>query len=847
MTDLNTSLASSGYLLSLFGASSSPASAPIMSALAGYQPYVADENQKIQTYSQQTQVQQDVTYFQNNISKVKSVADLTNDPKLLAFITKAFGLDADSAYPAKIAAVLNSNLSDTTSYANSLLDPRYQQLAKEFNVATNGMPVFSNGSVTGDVVNRYLTNSYEESLDSTNPALRDAAYFLRNVGNIKSAYDILGDPVLRSVFETTTGLPAEIANLPVQDEASLVSSKVDITQFETSHSSATGSGTATPTALSLAQSDLSQLATTTAKVTAAQTAVQSVVNQIQAIQQSYGNLAAIQDPNGQFAAQIPVQEAAAPTLVDQQGLLATAQSATGTVTANIKQLQALIQQVGNPNNTAPVSQLQAEFATLVTETTAAVSGASYQFDNGTGGASTTSQNLLDGSMTGPVSVQYDSKGDAVTVNPQDLGSSSSFQQQLSAAASAFQAITGSGDGTNIQAASAALTGAQSAANVVSQSVATDAANFQTAIAGVPQWAGTYDTAGLYRGTQSLADAGSRVTQINQLLSQIQNMAQQASQMADTADHSALQTQYTQLIGQLGQAINQPGATNVDNLLVANPGGTPGYYSYGLDTSGKYQLQASTSDLASGVLTPLQNLDVSSAADAGSVISAVTGSIQTAMAQTGTHLGIDSQVFSLAGGTLDPRAAVDNQYRQLATNMPNIVSQAASGGANLLDTATRPITLTVSSTNQSFTIAPETFDQNVTQVLSAGSQALPSGPNDQSGAIAQLAQAGFSASNVLDDLTGELNQLKYSTGITQANIGVLQKQQSGTSATAGLPVKSTAFAQQFVQKYLATIDAQNAAAGSGSDSYLVQLMQPTQTLDQTVASAISLGTNLNLSV
>src|SRR5258708_5624271 len=136
MTDLNTSLASSGYLLLLFGASSSPASAPTMSALAGYQPYVADENQKIQTYSQQTQVQQDVTYFQNNISKVKSVADLTNDPKLLAFITKAFGLDADSAYPAKIAAVLNSNLSDTTSYANSLLDPRYQQLAKESNSPT---------------------------------------------------------------------------------------------------------------------------------------------------------------------------------------------------------------------------------------------------------------------------------------------------------------------------------------------------------------------------------------------------------------------------------------------------------------------------------------------------------------------------------------------------------------------------------------------------------------------------------------------------------------------------------------------------------------------------------------
>lgn len=840
LSSLNASLGNSGYLLSLFGASSTTQTGPTMSALAGYQPYVANENQKIATYSQQSSVQQAISYFQANIGSVKSATQLTQDPKLLNFVLTAFGLQSDSSEPALIAGVLNSNTSDQSSLANTLLDPRYQQLAKEFNVAQDGTANFSNSSVISDVVSRYLTNAYEYSLDNVNPALQNAAYFLRNIGNIKSAYDILGDPVLRDVFETTTGLPATIANLPVQDEANLVNSKVDIKQFETSGSSTSSSST-TPGALTNAQNDLAALTGANATVTAAQTQAQSVVNQIQAIQQAYTNLATIQDPNGQFAAQIPVQEAAAPVLVEQQGVLAAAQSALGTVTGNITQLQQLIQQAGSSTNTTPISTLQAEFTSLTDQIQSAIAGASYQFDNGTGGTSYTNVNILDGSTTSPITAQYDSSGDTTTVSGQNLGSSSSFQTQLAGANAAFQAITGSGDSTNIQATSAALNSAQTAANVVNQSVNNDATNFQTAISSVPQWAGTYNTAQLYQGTQSLADAGSRVTQINQLLGQIQQVAQQSSQMTVGSDRSSLQAQYTDLVSQLSKAITQTTNPNVDNLLQSNPGSTPGYYSYSIDTAGKYDVQAHASDLSSSVLAPLQNLDVSSSADANAVISDITGSIQTAVSNAGTQLGIDSQAFTLAANTIDPRAAVDNQYRQLVTNMPNVVSQAASNGTNLLDATQSGMTLTVSSTNQTITINPEDFDSQVTQVLSAGSELLPSNAGDTTGAIAQLSQAAFNANNVLDDLNNELNQVQFATSVTTTTIAQIQKQQGQqSSTTAGLPSNPNSFAEQFVQKYLATVDAQNAASGSASNSYVVQLFQGSQNLDQTIGSAMASG-------
>jgi len=832
--------------LSLMGGSVSSSSAPTISALAGYQPYVANENQKIATYSQQTSVQQAVSYYEANIGNIKSVQQLVQDPKLFNFVLTAFGLQSESNAPALIQQVIESDTTQRTSLANTLLDPRYAQMAKEFDYAQAGLANFADPSVITDVVNRYLTNAYEYSLDNVNPALQNAAYFLRNIGSITSAYSILGDPVLRDVFETTTGLPAQIANQPVQDEARLVNSKVNISLFETSGSSTSSTSTAS-TALKTAQSDLTKLSSANSTVTAAQSAAQSVVDQIQSIQQAYTNLSTIQDPSGQFASEIPVQEAAAPVLVEQQGLLSAAQSALGTVTANMAQLQQLIQQAGSSTNTTSITTLQAQFSTLTNQIESAISGASYQFDNGTGGTGYTGVNLLDGSLSSAVTATYDSNGDQTTVNAQNLGSSSSFQTQLDAASAAFQAISTSMDSTDIQAAQAALNSAQSASSIVSTSVSTDASKFQAAIAAVPQWAGTYNTAQLYQGSQSLADAGSRMTTVNQLLAQIQGIAQQAAQLPNTADHTSLQAQYSSLMTQLTNAITQTTNPNVDNLLEANPGSTPGYYSYAIDTNGSYDIQAHTSDLASSVLAPLQNLDVSSIANANTVISDITGGIQTAIANTSTQLGIDSQTFSLAADTIDPRAAVDDQYRQLVTGMPNVVSQAAKNGTNLLDATQSGITLNVSSTEQTISISPMDFDSQVTQVLNAGSQLLPSDPNDTSGAIAALNNAAFNANNILDNLNGDVNQVQFATSVTQTNITALQKQQgSQASGTAGLPAKPNAFAIQFVQKYLATVDAQNAAAGSGANAAAIQLLQGGQNLDQTIGSALLSGT-LNISV
>src|SRR5258708_25847195 len=96
----NSSLNSS--LLSLFG-TSLPSSSPSISALAGYQPFLANENSHIAQYATQTQVSQAVSYFQSHIGQIKTVDHLAHPPKLLQFLTTPFGLATDPQLPPKIA------------------------------------------------------------------------------------------------------------------------------------------------------------------------------------------------------------------------------------------------------------------------------------------------------------------------------------------------------------------------------------------------------------------------------------------------------------------------------------------------------------------------------------------------------------------------------------------------------------------------------------------------------------------------------------------------------------------------------------------------------------------------
>src|SRR3546814_15867155 len=100
----------------------------------------------------------------DNIGSVKTEDDLFKNTRLLNFILKAYDLESDEQYPGKIRQILDSDLSDVNSLANRFQDPRYQQLAQDFDFFNSGTTNLTSSSTVDSIVNRYQQPPYEQNL-----------------------------------------------------------------------------------------------------------------------------------------------------------------------------------------------------------------------------------------------------------------------------------------------------------------------------------------------------------------------------------------------------------------------------------------------------------------------------------------------------------------------------------------------------------------------------------------------------------------------------------------------------------------------------------------------------------
>src|SRR5215469_2912923 len=111
--------------------------------------------QSLTRVAQQTDVSRDAAYYKANIGKVRTVDDLMKDYRLYHYATKAFGLE-DMAYAkAFMKKVLQSDLSDPKSFANKLVDKRYQAFAAAFSFVGGEKRVAQSENQTDEMIGLY--------------------------------------------------------------------------------------------------------------------------------------------------------------------------------------------------------------------------------------------------------------------------------------------------------------------------------------------------------------------------------------------------------------------------------------------------------------------------------------------------------------------------------------------------------------------------------------------------------------------------------------------------------------------------------------------------------------------
>lgn len=193
---------------------------------------------KLQPSSSQTATEAAAVYYKANINQATTVDKFLADPKLTNFALQAYGLNNPPPSNDVLRKVLESNLSDPKSYANSLGDSRYVNFALAFNFGSDGnlvrqpagQPMTREGAI--GISAAFDRQTLEDNAGQSSPGVQLALYFQRKAPSITNPYDILADKALLKVVQTALNIPASASKQNIDIQAATITQKLNISDLQ---------------------------------------------------------------------------------------------------------------------------------------------------------------------------------------------------------------------------------------------------------------------------------------------------------------------------------------------------------------------------------------------------------------------------------------------------------------------------------------------------------------------------------------------------------------------------------------------------------------------------------------
>jgi hypothetical protein len=204
----------------------------MLSTLASYQAITRDMSSSLASTKAEPAVASATSYYLANIGKVKTISDFVNNYQLFSYAMTAYGLGSMTYAKGMITKLLQGGVSDPSSLANQLTDPRYKAFATAFDFADNGASTTSKASATTDTVNLYAQQTMETDAGSQNQGVQLALYFQRMAPTIKSAYNILADPALLKVAQTVLNIPPQSSLQDISVQAQTITDKMNLSDLQ---------------------------------------------------------------------------------------------------------------------------------------------------------------------------------------------------------------------------------------------------------------------------------------------------------------------------------------------------------------------------------------------------------------------------------------------------------------------------------------------------------------------------------------------------------------------------------------------------------------------------------------
>jgi hypothetical protein len=178
----------------------------VSSAFSTYTSYLVlnrDINSSLTRVANKGDVQSNTAYYEENIGKVTTAEEFVNDYRLFSYAMKAYGLEEMTYAKAFMKKVLESDPSDSSSFANSLTDTRYADFAKAYNFSGDAAKAQTSAQ-TDNLVTAYQDSFTQEEADIKS----EVSYFQSKIGSVDHVNDIIGNDRLRSYVLESFGLDA---------------------------------------------------------------------------------------------------------------------------------------------------------------------------------------------------------------------------------------------------------------------------------------------------------------------------------------------------------------------------------------------------------------------------------------------------------------------------------------------------------------------------------------------------------------------------------------------------------------------------------------------------------------
>lgn len=216
-----------------------------LQGIAGWRFLERTQGTQQAAFDKGPQMAREIAYFEENIGKVTSTAELMSDRRLLKVALGAFGLEQDIDKKAWIRKILDEGTEDPKALAARLADKSYEKLSDAFGFGNAAGARTAEPSFARQMTDAYRTRSFEVAVGESNNDMRLAMSFRREIAELANQGDtggswftVLGSKPLRTVIETAFSLPTQFGQIDIdrqrdvlREKSSAMFGTADLTAF----------------------------------------------------------------------------------------------------------------------------------------------------------------------------------------------------------------------------------------------------------------------------------------------------------------------------------------------------------------------------------------------------------------------------------------------------------------------------------------------------------------------------------------------------------------------------------------------------------------------------------------